>query len=509
MLTSASRCESKRESTMKARSEAGESILPPARGKPRATRPVSPTCLTSLALIPLILLVQAFVPSQLEAQTLIQVTKNGAMDWDVNPELSDDGGILAWIRRDPGYSNSSIWVADTRTNRITSIAPGVGPVGRICLSGDGRTIFYDSADSSIWSVPAPGGPPKLVRPKQAPPYSGHVLAASYDGSLVCYSVGWLIQGLEILNVVTGRIQVLPNLGLMWGDMSGDGKWVAFPNGGGLWLASVDGTQIRRLYASPTPTNTIINPKIDRYGTTVVFEMMLNGTYLVRSMQTHGSIVFPTSGSPGSWNRGPMLATDGDRVTWICSPTVRQMPADIVMGFPEGGVQRRLTPFGTFNPNMVPYVQHTLNGNGTVAAFTTTANYLGGNPEGDSEIFLWKDALIPSGTPMRGATIHFHLEDRSRPHARYVVRCAFSRVPGITVPGVGTVHLAPDALFFLSGQAPSIFRNFAGTLDQAGRATASVSIPNVRNLRGLTFYTSFLTVGPSGIALYNPVKTLVH
>jgi hypothetical protein len=209
--------------------------------------------------------------------------------------------------------------------------------------------------------------------------------------------------------------------------------------------------------------------------------------LVQVSQTAGTI-------PDSY---PAVSADGQ--------TLAPWAGDIYMAFPDGSGLRRITKGGSFHADLVGEAQHELNGDGTVALFASQGDLTGKNPEKEFEVFVWKDALTRSGTAAPGGTVWLHLEDGGRPHAPYVVRCALSRENGIRIPGVGTVPLTPDHLFYLSGRAPSIFRAFDGTLDGSGRATASIAIPNRSRLRGFAFYASFLTVASHGVALHNPVR----
>jgi len=468
--------------------------------------------------ISLILLILAFFPLHLEAQTLTQVTKTGSNDRDLEPMVSDDGRYLAWKRSTPGNLNAILCVKDLSSNSLTTIKSAVGIISRACLSGDGQTLFY-MYNGNIWSVPATGGLSCIVLQNSTTrTITEHVFSTSHDGSRICYAT-WNSgrARLEVFDLKTRTaVDVTRNLTgtptLLSGDISGDGRFVVFTARGqnrtDLWFAAADGTLIRRLHTGSTWVSPY-NPRIDHHGTMCTFEVMMARTYEIFSALTGGSIVYQTTRSSGSWNRGPMISADGDRVIWFFSPTTAQQPSDVVMAYPEGSKQRQLTPFGNMGPNITPHSLHTLNGNGTVAAFSTTANHLGGNPELDYEIFLWKDALTTSGKAALGATISFHLEVPSKPNVAYAMRSALSRGNGLVIPGVGAIPLTPDPLFFLSGQARSIFRNYQGILDGSGRATAFVAIPNLKPLAGFTFFTSFITAAPSGISLFNPVKVTVQ
>lgn len=94
-------------------------------------------------------------------------------------------------------------------------------------------------------------------------------------------------------------------------------------------------------------------------------------------------------------------------------------------------------------------------------------------------------------PVPGSTFVMTLSDPSAPSAGYFAAASFSTGPGIPL-AIGTVDLAPDALFFLSGAAPTIFQNFTGALDSSGSATAAIRIPGASALQGVRFFVSFVT-----------------
>ena len=54
---------------------------------------------------------------------------------------------------------------------------------------------------------------------------------------------------------------------------------------------------------------------------------------------------------------------------------------------------------------------------------------------------------------------------------------------------------------VSGLAPSIFNNYAGTLDATGSATAAIRIPKIPALKGTRIYSAFVTLqngAPQGV-----------
>jgi len=451
----------------------------------------------------------------LGAQVLIQVTKNGSGIYDQYPVISEDGSIIAWCGTDPVAKRNQVWIADTRTFQPQMLTNGAGlpipyPIG---ISGDGTTIVYMESNN-LWMIPTVGG-----TPRQITSYTGNKQVRNYgitmtrDGTLACYTTydsGTRIYEVEVVNTTTNTIVNITKSAasdFCTGGISGDGKTVAFTQNrtstaaDQVWLANADGSNIRQL--TTLTSGNAFYPKLDHFGTILAFESSTSGRYEIYTVLTRNGVLTPVSLNPNLDDRRPMMASDGDRVTWKSD---RGTARDVYMAYPDGTGQRQLTPFGDLQPSLTNS-SHALNGDGTMAVFATPNNYLGGNPEGDYEIWFWRDAFTRSGPATPGSTIALNMEDPSRPGAAYLVRCAFSRAPGIPLPGVGTVPITPDALFWLSGFAPTIFQNFGGVLNGQGQATAAVAIPNVPGLRGFTFYATFITANPA-VKIYNPLKVLI-
>jgi hypothetical protein len=452
----------------------------------------------------------------LGAQVLVQVTKNGSGLYDQYPVISDDGSIIAWCGTDPVARRNQVWIADTRTFKPQMLTNGNGlpipyPIG---ISGDGTTIVYMESNN-LWAIPTAGGPPRQITS-----YTGNKRVRNYgitmsrDGTLACYTTydsGTRIYDVEVVNTSTKKVVNITRStagDFCTGGISGDGKTVAFTQNrtsaaaDQVWLANADGSNIRQL--TKLTSGNAFYPKLDYFGSILAFESSQGGRYEIYSVYTRNGVQTSVSLNPTLDDRRAMMASDGDRVTWKSDrgSTAR----DVYMAFPDGTGQRKITPFGDLQPSLTNS-SHGLNGDGTIAVFATPNDYKGGNPEKDYEIWLWRDAFTRSGPATPGSTIVLLMEDVSRPGAAYVVRCAFSRAPGIPIPGVGTIPITPDALFWLSGIAPTIFQNFAGMLNAQGRATASVAIPNVPALRGFSFYATFVTANP-GLKIYNPLKVLI-
>jgi beta-propeller repeat-containing protein len=70
--------------------------------------------------------------------------------------------------------------------------------------------------------------------------------------------------------------------------------------------------------------------------------------------------------------------------------------------------------------------------------------------------------------------------------------------GPIVLGNRQIHLSPDDLLHVSvsGLLPTVFRVYSGVVPSSGHATASIAVPNVPALSGITIHTAFVTLSPS-------------
>ena len=99
----------------------------------------------------------------------------------------------------------------------------------------------------------------------------------------------------------------------------------------------------------------------------------------------------------------------------------------------------------------------------------------------------------SGTPKIGNTLTLALNDPGVANEVYVMRAALTTSPPIDLGYGDFIPLGPDFLFFISPFLPGIFKDFTGTLDASGKATASVVIPAETGLAGLTVYQAFVSI----------------
>ena len=111
-------------------------------------------------------------------------------------------------------------------------------------------------------------------------------------------------------------------------------------------------------------------------------------------------------------------------------------------------------------------------------------------------------LAGTGTAQPGTTFNLFLTSANEPGLAYQLGSSFGQGP---IPiDTRQIGLSPDALLFLStgGFLPSVFTNYGGFLDTAGKAPASIVIPNIPSLTGIHIYSAFLTLqasAPSGVS----------
>jgi len=99
-----------------------------------------------------------------------------------------------------------------------------------------------------------------------------------------------------------------------------------------------------------------------------------------------------------------------------------------------------------------------------------------------------------GIPAPGSSYPVFLTSPVDAGKSYIMGASFGTKPGIPV-GSRTVPLAPDTLFFTSLTTPSVFQDFSGVLNSNGRAVATLHIPALPGLQGLSLYVAGVIVDP--------------
>jgi hypothetical protein len=112
------------------------------------------------------------------------------------------------------------------------------------------------------------------------------------------------------------------------------------------------------------------------------------------------------------------------------------------------------------------------------------------------------SLTGSGTRKPGSTYTYFPTSPNEPTLPYQMGSSVGNGP-IPIDS-RQLYLSVDALLVLStgGVLPSVFKDYSGFLDNSGKATASLEIPNIPALTGVDIYTAFVTLkasAPSGVS----------
>ncbi|MBN2491911.1 MAG: VCBS repeat-containing protein, partial [Planctomycetes bacterium] len=102
-------------------------------------------------------------------------------------------------------------------------------------------------------------------------------------------------------------------------------------------------------------------------------------------------------------------------------------------------------------------------------------------------------------PRVGTRMQIRLLARAYPGTFRLGAAALSGRLGVAIDATRTFPLDPDALLFASLSSPQLFVDYMGFLSASGEATASIAIPNLGTLAGITIYTAFVLLDPQAPA----------
>ncbi len=137
------------------------------------------------------------------------------------------------------------------------------------------------------------------------------------------------------------------------------------------------------------------------------------------------------------------------------------------------------------------------------------------------VYIWNDVNVSGctfscspileveGNPHLGNTINLNMFYRRHASVPYVLAFAFNTSPGIDLGDGRFVPLNDDLLFQATFDpliAPAYgLLNSYGVMNNNGKATATLTIPNQTNLVGLTVYTAFGLINDSAPYPYNVIN----
>jgi catechol 2,3-dioxygenase-like lactoylglutathione lyase family enzyme len=116
-------------------------------------------------------------------------------------------------------------------------------------------------------------------------------------------------------------------------------------------------------------------------------------------------------------------------------------------------------------------------------------------------------LAPSSS--LGAPTPITLEIPAAANRPFLLAAALGTAPGLPLPGGFTLPLNPDSVFNLSlTPGTGVFNGFFGNLDGNGRASATLTLPNLPGLLGLPIFVSgFVLPDLSGLAVHTMLPWL--
>lgn len=182
---------------------------------------------------------------------------------------------------------------------------------------------------------------------------------------------------------------------------------------------------------------------------------------------------------------------------------------------DGGVQDSLV-FNNFinnGQNIINNVNSTFNLYGNVGPGNfwsgyngTDSNYdgLGDIPYSITSFYTdYAPLMLPHflsllSSPVIGQSFDLGISDPLDANKQYFTLASFGNFPVIILPDGRVIYLTNDGLLTLILQSfnTGLFQNTFGTLDSYGRTTATIYIPNIPALSGLTLYFAFVILDPS-------------
>ncbi len=123
-------------------------------------------------------------------------------------------------------------------------------------------------------------------------------------------------------------------------------------------------------------------------------------------------------------------------------------------------------------------------------------YNGGKSDAFVVKIAFQDTIAASGVPRPGATVTLDLTATDAPGLHYQFGSSLGAGPILV--GKLLLGLARDDLLTVSvfGLWPHVFRDYTGTLDAAGKARATIAIPQYTVLIGARIHTAAVTLDPA-------------
>jgi len=148
--------------------------------------------------------------------------------------------------------------------------------------------------------------------------------------------------------------------------------------------------------------------------------------------------------------------------------------------------------------------------GTGAFNSTVATYVWTTSLPKTRFTIEVISIIASGKPNPGGTVTLDLSAPSDGGLSYQIGSSLGTGP-ILIDS-RKLGLSPDAILMASvnGWLPTVFKDYAGVLDAAGKGKGTLNIPNIPILVGIKIHSAFVTINassPSGIKSISPTETI--
>jgi len=178
---------------------------------------------------------------------------------------------------------------------------------------------------------------------------------------------------------------------------------------------------------------------------------------------------------------------------------------------KGSAITGATYLGCFYDNKQPNNGQRLYKYGPGAYTAATGSGVGTSPNG-LRVRLTIDTITitASGKPVPGGTVTLDLSAPADGGLAYQIGSSLGTGP-IPIDS-RQLGLSPDAILMASvnGWMPTVFKDYTGYLDAAGKGKGTLNIPNIPILVGIKVHSAFVTLdstAPSGVKSISPTETI--
>lgn len=447
--------------------------------------------------------------------------------------------VLACLAGATGHAQSldAVWVANSTNGTAHRIARDGSsittvqlfawrPVG-VAVDAAGRAWIADQLAGRIQAVDAAG---KVVATAVVGGAPTH-LAIDLRGYLWCGNMGKGFLRIDSSGKVLGTVAppgvasaeglAVDSFGDLWLADSAAGRIWKIDSSSGAALLTINAPQhrsvvvdrldniytvgfgnavVRKFAPDGTPkgtfpigVTTVVGMAVDRDGH-LWLAPQLNR---VLKMSSSGLVLgsFPSGGSGTDYCSG--VAVDGAGDIWVAnfkSASVTKMRPDgsLVKTYPVGlnpflvgdasGFQRAVyaDPFGD------------VDGDGHLNHAEAIAHANPFDPKSRP------CTIAVGGTQRVGQTATLDYQDHgpNMGGKSYAMACSFSLTGNVILGRKRRIDLRPDMLLYLSLTTPSVFVDFTGALDPAGKARGVIRIPAVKALAGTPIHAAAVTIDPA-------------